>query len=314
MAFRWSAALLLVLCSALACGHARAEDDAPTDVPDPVGLGERLALIDYLHDHGRQVEAGADLASLRHEYRALTAKAAPSAEQAARDAAALELWRTYGESATPDETLAQLRARLDKLAAKAASAHQQELAHEADDAAAADAAPPPPSQNAQANPAALRAAALAKQQAAQQAAQAAAQPAADMPPPTGKPGADGAWTTDVLAAAASAKDLGRPLLIDFTGSDWCSWCMKLEREVFVTPAFVAWAARHVVLMRADFPKKTQLPKALAEQNDMLAQRFGIKGFPTVEIIAISGAYLGSLGYQEGGPDPWIAAASKMMHL
>ncbi len=103
----------IALCAALACAEARAQDDSPTDVPDPVGLGERLALIDYLHDHGQQVEQGADIANLRQQYRALTAKAATASDQAARDAAALELWRTYGESAAADETLAQIRARLD---------------------------------------------------------------------------------------------------------------------------------------------------------------------------------------------------------
>jgi hypothetical protein len=295
--------MALAMCAALGGSGLSAEDDGPTTVPDPVGLGERLALIDYLHDHAQQVEPGADLAALRHQYRALLAAAAGAPDKQARDAAALELWRTYGESATADETLAQIKARLDQLAAKASTDHQQELAHEADDSRAAEAAPQHPNPTAPARPAA------AGDAPADQPA-----PVLDMPPPTGKPGADGDWTSDYRAACASATDMGRPLLVDYTGSDWCVWCRKLELEVFATPAFRGWAARHVVLMRVDFPQKTKLPEAVQAQNQALREANKVTGFPTVLVFSGSGSPLGKLGYQPGGPEPWIAAVARLAHM
>jgi hypothetical protein len=284
MVMRLSAFLLVFLCAMCPGGAAWSEDDGPTDVPDPVGLGERLALIDYLQGHGQQVVAGTDLATLRKQYRALTSPSAPSPERAARDAAALDLWKLYGVSAAPEETLAQIRTRMHQLAVKAELARLKELEHEIHDVRAADAAhqPVPP-----------------------------AQQATGMPAPTGKAGSDGKWTDDCGAAVASAKALGRPLLIYFTGSDWSPGCIKLEKEVFTTPKFVAWSAHKVVLMRADYPKHIEQPKDLSDQNEGLLKECNVDSFPTILVYSTTGDVIGRLGYLEGGPESWIAAAEKL---
>lgn len=124
--------------------------------------------------------------------------------------------------------------------------------------------------------------------------------------------ADGDWLTGWQQATARATATGRPILADFTGSDWCGWCMKLHREVFDTPGFRDWAARTAVPLVVDFPQNAPQTPAQAQENQALAERYGIKGFPTVLLLTADGREIGRLGYQAGGPQPWIAAAEAIL--
>ena len=65
------------------------------------------------------------------------------------------------------------------------------------------------------------------------------------------------WGTDWEAAKAKAKTENKPILINLTGSDWCGWCIKIEKEVFSSKEFKEFAAKHLILMEADFPKKSE---------------------------------------------------------
>ena len=76
----------------------------------------------------------------------------------------------------------------------------------------------------------------------------------------------GVWLTDWEAAKAQAQRSNKPILINFTGSDWCGWCIRLKQEVFSQDAFKNWAAQKVVLFEADFPRKKALPPNLQAQN------------------------------------------------
>lgn len=120
------------------------------------------------------------------------------------------------------------------------------------------------------------------------------------------------WTTGWKAAAAAATDAKRPILADFTGSDWCGWCVKLKREVFATPEFAAWAGNAVVLLEVDFPRAKPLAAEQQRENQGLAEKYSIEGFPTILILAADGREIGRLGYQEGGPKAWIAAAEQII--
>ena len=122
----------------------------------------------------------------------------------------------------------------------------------------------------------------------------------------------GSWLTSFDAAKAAAKKDNKVILADFTGSDWCGWCIKLDEEVFSKPEFQTWADKKVVLLKLDFPRKTELPAELKEQNEGLAKQFGIKGFPTILFLDADGKQLGQLGYQKGGPAKWIEAAEAQM--
>ncbi len=126
------------------------------------------------------------------------------------------------------------------------------------------------------------------------------------------PAQEQGWLTDFDEAQAVAKKEQKPILANFTGSDWCGWCIKLKAEVFSKPEFEEWAAQNVVLLELDFPRRKQLPEALAEQNRELAQRYGIRGYPTVLLLDADGEQRGKLGYLRGGPEAWIAAAEAQL--
>ncbi len=114
-----------------------------------------------------------------------------------------------------------------------------------------------------------------------------------------------AWRTDLAQAAADARQTQRPLLLNFSGSDWCGWCKRLDAEVFSQPAFRDYAATDLVCVLADFPRRTKLDDALQAQNERLRRHFGVQGFPTLLLFSSAGELIGQLGYQPGGPDAFI---------
>jgi len=120
----------------------------------------------------------------------------------------------------------------------------------------------------------------------------------------------GEFVTDYKLALMLSKESKRPILADFTGSDWCGWCIKLKSEVFDTKEFKEWASKNVIMLEVDFPQGFKLEDKLKAQNDELQNKFKISGFPTVLAINDKGAKIGQLGYQAGGPSVWIPAAAK----
>ncbi len=119
------------------------------------------------------------------------------------------------------------------------------------------------------------------------------------------------WSDDFQAAMAQAKKENKPVLVDFTGSDWCGWCMKLQKDVFTKPAFKSYAKDNVVLVEADFPQNKQLSKATQEQNAKLQEKYKVDGYPTLVLLSPDGKELDrNVGYLEGGPDAMIAWIKK----
>ncbi|MEO7597561.1 MAG: thioredoxin family protein [Opitutus sp.] len=113
------------------------------------------------------------------------------------------------------------------------------------------------------------------------------------------------WNTNYETALAQAKEQNRHVFMFFTGSDWCGWCQRLNAEILKTPEFQKFANEKLVLLELDFPhNKSQAPGTKA-QNQKLAQEFGITGYPTVIVLNSRGKPIGHLGYQEGGPKPFI---------
>lgn len=136
------------------------------------------------------------------------------------------------------------------------------------------------------------------------------------PSPSSSPGspapATAEWLDDYQQALTRAAAEKKPILADFTGSDWCGTCIALKREVFTTPEFVAWASKHVVLLEVDFPNQTPQPAALKQQNMQLATTFAVEQFPTILFLDATGKKLGQTGYVEGGPAAWIASAEAVI--
>ncbi len=118
------------------------------------------------------------------------------------------------------------------------------------------------------------------------------------------------WLDDLEKAKAQAKAENKKILLDFTGSDWCGWCKKLDAEIFSTQEFKDYAAKKLVLVELDFPKGFKLPEATQKQNEALAKKFQVRGYPTIIITSASGTKKGELGYVEGGPKAFIKALEK----
>jgi len=119
------------------------------------------------------------------------------------------------------------------------------------------------------------------------------------------------WMTDLPKAQAKAKAENKLVMLDFTGSDWCGWCIKLHKEVFSTDDFAAYAKTNLVLVEVDFPQKKQLSAAQVKANDALQTKYRVEGYPTIIVLNPQGATVAKLGYQPGGPKPFIAQLDKV---
>lgn len=123
--------------------------------------------------------------------------------------------------------------------------------------------------------------------------------------------ADTDWQTDLPKAQTQAGKEKKMVLLDFTGSDWCGWCIKLHKEVFSQPAFLDYAKANLVLVEVDFPQKKKLEPEQKKANDALAKKYKIEGYPTIIVLDGQGKKLGELGYQPGGPKAFIASLEKL---
>ena len=119
------------------------------------------------------------------------------------------------------------------------------------------------------------------------------------------------WGDDYEKAMVQAKAEKKNVLLDFTGSDWCGWCIRLNDEVFSKAEFKKYAKDNLVLVEVDFPQGKRLPKKVKEQNDKLQKDHGVRGFPTIVVLDPEGKKLGQLGYMEGGPKNFIAKLDEL---
>lgn len=122
-------------------------------------------------------------------------------------------------------------------------------------------------------------------------------------------GAD--WMTDLPKAQAKAKAENKLVLMDFTGSDWCGWCIKLDKEVFSKSEFIEYARKNLVLVEVDFPRKKEQSAEQKKANQALAKKYKIKGYPTIIVLDSQGRQVGELGYRPGGPKAFIAELEKI---
>ena len=114
------------------------------------------------------------------------------------------------------------------------------------------------------------------------------------------------WTDDFEAAKKQAAAEDKLLLVDFSGSDWCGWCKKLDREVFAKPEFLKGVKKDFVLVMIDSPRdKSLLSEKAAKQNPVLQRQYKISGYPTVLILDAEGEVLEQTGYREGGPKKYV---------
>ncbi len=128
------------------------------------------------------------------------------------------------------------------------------------------------------------------------------------------------WETDLNKAIGLSYETKKPIMLFFTGSDWCGWCIRLQNEVFRTETFTKWAKENVILVELDYPRKKEQPQTIKDQNKQLQQMFAVQGYPTCHFVMptptddgrINLASLGQNGYMAGGPDAWIAKVTEFL--
>lgn len=127
------------------------------------------------------------------------------------------------------------------------------------------------------------------------------------------------WHTDANKAITESNKSKKPMLLFFTGSDWCGWCIRLQKEVFSQPDFKKWAKDNVVLLELDFPRRTVQDENLKIQNAQIQQVFGVRGYPTIWFVdtnleneKINFLPVGSVGYVAGGPEKWLESAKTIL--
>jgi len=113
------------------------------------------------------------------------------------------------------------------------------------------------------------------------------------------------WMTDFEAAKVKAKAENKALLLNFTGSDWCSPCIVLKQEVFSKPAFKEYAAAELVLVELDFPRGKQQSDELQAQNEKLSTLYGVLGSPTLLVLSSEGELIGRIDFGLGGVEAYV---------
>lgn len=125
--------------------------------------------------------------------------------------------------------------------------------------------------------------------------------------------AEATWLHDFEAAKKQAKEENKPIFINFTGTDWCGWCIRLEKEVFSKEEFQKYAAENLVLVEIDFPKKKEQSKELKAQNKALDKEYKIEGYPTLFLLDAEGKKLSEdVGYREGGPVAYVEHLKELL--
>lgn len=115
-----------------------------------------------------------------------------------------------------------------------------------------------------------------------------------------------AWLDDFDKAVADAKESGKLVMVYFTGSDWCPYCVKFDNAVLKKAEFIKWADKNALMILCDFPQGNKPPKAVAERNAALSKKFGIRGFPTMVVLNPSKKSATTAGYYNGiSPESFI---------
>jgi thiol:disulfide interchange protein len=129
------------------------------------------------------------------------------------------------------------------------------------------------------------------------------------------------WLVDLDEAYAQSHKEGKPIMANFTGSDWCGWCKRLDASVFSQPDFKTWAKKNVILLELDFPRYKQIPEKNRNQNYAMQNALKVTGYPTVWVFNLdknpsTGQYminaLGHTGYTPSVAE-FTSAVDKMIH-
>jgi thioredoxin-related protein len=122
------------------------------------------------------------------------------------------------------------------------------------------------------------------------------------------------WIRDYKKALDQAKRENKFLFIDFTGSDWCGWCTKLNEEVFSTDYFKIEIQRNFIPVEIDFPRYAPVSEAQKAINSKLAEKYEVSGYPTIILADSDEVVFGRTGYKDGGPEDYISHIMSMVNF
>ncbi|HHU15078.1 MAG: thioredoxin family protein [Kiritimatiellae bacterium] len=120
------------------------------------------------------------------------------------------------------------------------------------------------------------------------------------------------WIDNFEQAQKEAEAFKQPIFAFFTGSDWCGWCVRLKKEALDTKEFEKFAADNLILFEADFPRAKKISDKVKKQNDELASKYGVRGYPTVFLLDAEGKQLGRTGYKAGGAEAYVKHLKEML--
>jgi protein disulfide-isomerase len=122
------------------------------------------------------------------------------------------------------------------------------------------------------------------------------------------------WVESYDEALQRSKATGRPVMLVFSGSDWCGWCVKLKKNVFAKSEFKQWASQNVLMVEVDFPRTKQLAARIQQQNSRLKTKYGqhVNSYPTILIVDSTGATVAKTGYDGLGAESFINTASSLI--
>ena len=129
------------------------------------------------------------------------------------------------------------------------------------------------------------------------------------------------WLTNIDQAIAQSMETEKPIMLFFTGSDWCGWLKRLVKEVFDQKEFKDWAKDKIIPVELDFPRRDKLDENLITQNRQLQRLFAVQGYPTIWLVRpqyqeenkVNFEKLGKTGYVRGGVSNWIQSAEQFLN-
>ena len=115
------------------------------------------------------------------------------------------------------------------------------------------------------------------------------------------------WGEDFAAAQKSAAAGDKYILLAFSGSDWCGWCVKMDKDIYSDKKFIRAAKKDFELVLIDSPQDQDILSPLAKkQNPGLLKKYGIRGFPCSILVHPDGTEAKRFGgYQRGGPEAFL---------
>jgi protein disulfide-isomerase len=112
------------------------------------------------------------------------------------------------------------------------------------------------------------------------------------------------WEKSYAVAIKKAEETKKPIFLYFSGSDWCSFCMKFDKEILASEDFIDQVGSIFIFCQVDFPINTIQEPALARQNEELKSTHNVRGFPTIVLLDASSKPFASLSYRPGGGDAY----------